>query len=201
MDMTEDQKNHKKELILIWARNNPEKRKKYRDKWIDKNIEKEKERKRKWKRDNPEKIAAQDKISRIKNPEKRADIERRSQKLRRDTNEVFKLSTGIRTLIGKSFREKGFSKSSHTYEILGCTFEEFKTHIESQFEPWMTWENRGKWNGELNYGWDLDHKIPISSANTKEDVLRLNHYSNFQPLCSHVNRYIKINKINFNETA
>lgn len=55
----------------------------------------------------------------------------------------------------------------------------------------MNWENRGLYNGELNYGWDIDHIIPLSSARTEEDVIRLNHYTNLQPLCSKMNRDIK----------
>ena len=58
----------------------------------------------------------------------------------------------------------------------------------------MTWENHGKYNGEINYGWDLDHIIPISSAITIEDVINLNHHTNLQPLCSYTNRYVKRNK-------
>ena len=34
----------------------------------------------------------------------------------------------------------------------------------------MNWENYGLYNGELNYGWDIDHIIPISSAKTEEEV-------------------------------
>jgi hypothetical protein len=66
-------------------------------------------------------------------------------------------------------------------------------YIESKFESWMNWDNRGKFNGELNYGWDLDHIVPISSAVTEEDIIKLNHYTNFQPLCSYINRVIKKN--------
>ena len=55
----------------------------------------------------------------------------------------------------------------------------------------MNWENRGLYNGELNYGWDLDHIIPICKAKTDEEVYKLNHYTNFQPLCSKINRDIK----------
>lgn len=62
---------------------------------------------------------------------------------------------------------------------------------DSKFEPWMTWGNRGLYNGELNYGWDIDHIIPVSSAETEEGVIKLNHYTNLQPLCSKVNRDIK----------
>ena len=58
----------------------------------------------------------------------------------------------------------------------------------------MTWENRGLYNGELDYGWDIDHIVPICSAKTEEDVIKLNHYTNLQPLCSYTNRVIKGDK-------
>jgi hypothetical protein len=52
--------------------------------------------------------------------------------------------------------------------------------------------------GDLKYGWDIDHIIPISKASTKADVLKLNHFSNFQPLCSKINRDIKRDKLDEN---
>ncbi len=112
-------------------------------------------------------------------------------KVRRDSDPLFKLSSNIRNLIKNSFYYKGYSKKSKTTEILGCSFEEFKIYLESKFEDWMTWENRALYNGEFNYGWDIDHIIPLSSAKTEEDIIRLNHYTNLQPLCSYTNRYIK----------
>ena len=59
----------------------------------------------------------------------------------------------------------------------------------------MNWNNRGLYNGELNYGWDIDHIIPLSSAKTEEEMILLNHYSNLQPLCSKINRDIKRDNI------
>ena len=59
----------------------------------------------------------------------------------------------------------------------------------------MNWENRGLYNGTQNYGWDIDHIIPISFAQSEEDIIKLNHYTNLQPLCSYTNRHIKKNKI------
>lgn len=88
----------------------------------------------------------------------------------------------------------GTHKSKRTEEILGCSFAEFKQHIESQFESWMSWENKGLYNRTMNYGWDIDHIIPLSSASTVEDIYRLNHYTNLRPLCSHINRNIKRDK-------
>ena len=116
-----------------------------------------------------------------------------SKRLKNDI--IFKISHYYRGMIRKSFNRGGFSRKSKTFEILGCSFEEFKLHLESRFEDWMTWEIRGLYNGQLNYGWDIDHIIPISSAVTEEDVIRLNHYTNLQPLCSHINRDIKRDSI------
>jgi len=114
---------------------------------------------------------------------------------RRQNDAVFRIRKNIRTYIRNSFKYKGYKKTTKTEIILGCTFKEFKSHIESIFESWMTWDNYGKYNGDFNYGWDIDHIIPISSAKTEEDVLKLNHFSNLRPLCSYTNRHIKSNKI------
>jgi len=120
-----------------------------------------------------------------------------SLRIKYQEDTIYRTKRLIISLISSSFRNNGFTKNPRSYQILGCTFEEFKQYLESKFEPWMTWENQGLYNGELNYGWDIDHIIPISSAKTEEDIIRLNHYTNFQPLCSYTNRYIKINKINY----
>ena len=111
---------------------------------------------------------------------------------------LFNLNNNIGSLIRDSFRYKGFKKSSKTLIILGCSIEEFKQHLESKFETWMNWENKGNPKDgilELNKTWDIDHIIPVSSAKTEEDIIKLNHYSNLQPLCSYTNRFIKRNKI------
>ena len=60
----------------------------------------------------------------------------------------------------------------------------------------MNWDNYGLYNGELNYGWDLDHIVPLSSALSENELLDLNHYKNIRPLCSYTNRYIKKEYIN-----
>ncbi len=78
---------------------------------------------------------------------------------------------------------------------MGCSFTELRNYIESKFENWMTWDNYGLYNGNLYYGWDLDHIIPISTAKNEEEVYELNHYKNLQPLCSKVNRDIKRDNI------
>lgn len=110
---------------------------------------------------------------------------------RKSVDIIFHLKCNIKALISLSIKRNGFTKRSKTFEILGCTYEEFKQHLESQFEDWMTWDNYGKYNGQLNYGWDIDHIIPLNIAKDEKGIVALNHYTNLKPLCSKVNRDIK----------
>lgn len=130
----------------------------------------------------------------IKNPTYDRDRHRK----RRDSGEQFYiLKSNIRNLIRGSFKRKHSKKARLTIQILGCSIQEFIKHIESQFLPWMSWDNMGnKCNPpDYNCSWDLDHIVPISCAKTDEDVYKLNHWSNFQPLCSRINRGEKSNNI------
>ena len=147
---------------------------------------------------NKDKFKSYNQSNYLNNKYKILERNRKYTKNRKKVDIIFKLRESIRTSIGNSFRNFGYSKKSRTHEILGCSFVEFKLHLESKFEYWMTWENKGLYNGENNFGWDIDHIVPISSARNEEEILKLNHYSNFQPLCSYVNRNIKRDRLNYN---
>ncbi len=114
----------------------------------------------------------------------------------KENDPLYKFQNSIRISILKAI-SRNYKKESKTSEIIGCSFEELVIYFESKFENWMSWENRGLYNGEFNHGWDIDHIIPISTSNCKEDIIRLNHYTNLQPLCSKINRDIKKNKVNW----
>jgi hypothetical protein len=114
------------------------------------------------------------------------------QKNRKKNNSLYKLSCNIRTYLSNTFKHNGYKKKTKTFDILGCSSVEFKQYLESKFESWMNWNNYGKYNGTENYGWDIDHITPLKTAVTEEDVINLNHYTNLQPLCSYINRRIKI---------
>jgi hypothetical protein len=128
-----------------------------------------------------------------KNKERKIEYQNNYFKNRIKTDILYKIKYNIRGLISVSLRNEGYKKKSKTNIILGCGYLEFKTYIESKFESWMTWENHGLYNGELDYGWDIDHIVPISKATTEEELIKLNHYTNLQPLCSKINRDIKRN--------
>jgi len=125
----------------------------------------------------------------------------RIEKTRRVNDPVYKLTISIRSRVSQIFRKSTYIKKSKTFEIIGCSYEELKNHIESKFTNWMTWENHGLHNGEFEYGWDIDHIIPLSSAISEEDIYKLNHYTNLQPLCSKINRDIKRDRMDYNPNS
>ena len=71
---------------------------------------------------------------------------------------------------------RGKLKSAKTEELIGCTFEEFRVHIEKQFHDKMTWDNYGEWH--------VDHIIPCAVFDLLQPTQQLLcfHYSNLQPL-------------------
>lgn len=148
-----------------------------------------------WRSLNKNKVKETSHKNYLKDKERRREPRRLYAKEKRKNNHLFSLRCRLTSIFRTSFTKNGYKKSHRSEKILGCTFEEFKKYIESKFEPWMNWENRGKYNGDFKSGWDIDHIIPLSSARTEDDLISLNHYTNLQPLCSKVNREIKRDKI------
>ena len=109
-----------------------------------------------------------------------------------EVDSLFKFQVDFRKRLRIQIKARGYTKKSTTYEITGITYQGLKEHLEGLWEPWMSWDNYGKYKiGTFNYGWDIDHIIPTSTAKTEEELLKLNHYTNLKPLCSKVNRDIK----------
>ena len=92
------------------------------------------------------------------------------------TNINFKLRRICRSRIRQAL--KGISKSAHTMELIGCTIDELRSHLESLFEPWMTWENQGLG------GWDIEHikamtKFDLTYPRQQQECC---NWSNLQPM-------------------
>ena len=70
----------------------------------------------------------------------------------------------------------GKLKSDGTFELLGCTCEQFKEHLERQFTDGMAWGQRGLWA--------VDHIIPLAAFDLSipEHQRYAFHWSNCQPL-------------------
>lgn len=156
----------------------PEKRKEYRDRYNKKPESKQKTR---------------EYLERNRERNNKKRNETRNRKMKEDP--LFRLQKLFKDKLRKYFKRINSKKTNKTINILGCTIDEFKIHLESKFESWMTWENKGLYNGTLNYDWDIDHIIPLDTAICEEDIIRLNHFTNLRPLCSYTNRHIKRNKL------
>lgn len=115
------------------------------------------------------------------------------QKKRSEIDLLYRLRSRISSTIRKSLRRVG-KKCKTSESILGCAIPVFKRYLESKFESWMSWDNYGHKNGypnKIKVSWDIDHIIPMASAKTEKELIKLNHYSNLRPLDSYVNRFIK----------
>jgi len=163
-------KEHIKENNKEYYQNNAEKLSKKQKEYNQKNKQQLNEKAKEYYQNNKEKLSKKQKEYNQKNK-----IERNKNLTnRRETDSLFKLRTNIRNLIYISIKKQGYLKQSRTFEILGCEYEDFKLHLERQFTKGMTWENQGEWH--------LDHIYPVSLAKDEEELIKLNHYTNFQPM-------------------
>lgn len=170
-----------------YAAKTKEQKRLYDAEYRKRNAEEKRLRDKQYYEANKERIKEQAKIYRKTNRNKINQYHTERKK----NDPLYRLICNVRSLIKESLKKKGYRKNSKTFNILGCSYVEFKQHLEKQFQPWMNWNNYGLYNGQTEYGWDIDHIIPLKTAKTVEDIIRLNHYTNLQPLCSYVNRDVK----------
>lgn len=110
--------------------------------------------------------------------ENKSYIDNRNKRLKERyyTDENFRLKMNISSRVNLAIGNK--NKSGRTEELLGCTIDELKKHLESKFTKGMSWETRGK------FGWNIDHIRPCSSfdLSKEEQQKECFHYTNLQPL-------------------
>lgn len=108
---------------------------------------------------------------------------RRSQRnylrKRRQSDPLFKMASNLRRRTRKAFDRSYWKKDSPTKQLLGCDYNKAFKHIENQFRDGMSWDNYGEWH--------IDHIIPLCSATTVEELEKLCHYKNLQPLWAEEN--------------
>lgn len=148
----------------------------------------------KWSKDNKEKISIIGKIWREKNKEsirerikkwevknyrRIRDRKNKRARERRKEDPVYHLINKVRCRLRKYLITLSITKKNRTFDIIGCTPEFLKEYLEKQFRDGMNWENRGEWH--------IDHIIPLSSATSEEELYKLCHYTNLQPLWAEEN--------------
>ena len=140
--------------------------------------ESQKKRIKKYYEEFPEKRKESDK--KYYNKNKTIINQRKAQcnKKRRKIDPMFRAICCLRSRLAMALKD--WHKSRPTQQLLGCSKEELKIHLESQFSEGMNWENHGIGKNK----WHIDHKKPLCSAQTLLDLENLCHYTNLQPLWS-----------------
>jgi hypothetical protein len=198
--------------------NNKERIKQYNREWYKENHVRLSDKKKKHREENLELYTNRDKEYYTKNTQlilekhkkyytkNRHKIKEYKESIKERTNEycrnrrkvdvLFRLRHVMNSRISSGLKRINSYKTNKTVNIIGISFQGLREYLESQFEPWMNWNNYGKYKKDtFNYGWDIDHIIPTSTATTEEEVLKLCYYTNLKPLCSKINRDIKKNKV------
>tara|TARA_R110002153_G_C12969465_1_gene461035 strand:+ start:98 stop:562 length:465 start_codon:yes stop_codon:yes gene_type:complete len=103
---------------------------------------------------------------------------------------IFKLKNNLRARVHRgTFVVKKWARNNMLCDILEVnTQREWLDYIENQFVDGMSWENYGEW--------ELDHIIELHTARTKEDIYKLFHKTNYQPLWKQDNKD-KSNKLRY----
>lgn len=108
--------------------------------------------------------------------------------LRRRKEPLFRLRQRIARAQRRSLMTMGLRKSEPTFKTLGYSPSDLASHISRQFSEGMSWNNIGLWH--------VDHIVPVSTARSVEDLVRLNALTNLRPLWAHDN-LVKSNKREF----
>ena len=98
---------------------------------------------------------------------------RESRKIRRHSNINERIANSLRARMRIALKS---NKTDKTLNILGCSIDFLKIHLEVLFQSGMTWDNYGEWH--------IDHIKPLSKFDLTDSnqVLIACNYNNLQPL-------------------
>jgi hypothetical protein len=103
----------------------------------------------------------------------------RQYKKQKRKDSIFRLKENLRTYFYRTIT----NKSNSVFKYLDCSIEEFKLHLEKQFNQNMNWKNYGIY-------WEVDHIDPIENFNftNESEIYECWNYKNLQPLTINENR-------------
>lgn len=169
---SEKGKQKQKEYEQRWRGLNSDKIKEYRLKYTTE----KREQYLKYKRIQYQKHKDTNKAYTEKNRDKIRKWRRKRDKERKQNDVVYLMKCKVRSSLNSSFSRKGMKKQYKSESLFGCKWEYF---IQYLLQTYI--DNYG-------YEWDgiekihIDHKTPLATAKTKEEVIKLCHYSNLQLL-------------------
>lgn len=106
---------------------------------------------------------------------------------KRNNNPHYRIKQNLSRRLRTILNERNFIKNENILEIIGCSLDNLKKHLQKKFKKNMSWNNYGKWH--------VDHIVPCSKfdlTDVKQQRICFN-YKNLQPLWAKEN-IIKSNK-------
>ncbi len=131
-----------------------------------------------WRNNNKERATNNRKRYYNENKERLGKLDRARKKEREKTDINYKLRRRYKGLLYNGLKKQGVSKNKRpSANFVGCSWDKYKEHIESQFEPWMTWENYG------DKSWHYGHIEPceLFDLRNENEVKLCFHYTNIRP--------------------
>lgn len=134
------------------------------------NKEKLNDKNKEYQSNNAEVLKNYRKEYRLLNKSSTNEYNKKYRKNKYDNDPVFRLRVITSSSIFQHLKKTNKTKNNKSIvHYLGYSFFQLKEHIEKQFEPWMTWNNYGKYNvtvwkdGDTStWTWQIDHIIPQS---------------------------------------
>ena len=162
-----------------WAAANPEKVKEVKTRSALKNRDAQNFRRKQHKAEFEKKHGLTRHQLYYSNPEARANRceTRRSWKKQKWTNDSqYRLKSVLSHRVRLALKSQGACKKTSAQDLLGCSADHAKQHIQSLFCSGMNWENMGQWH--------IDHIRPCASFDLTdpEQQKQCFHFSNLQPL-------------------
>ena len=95
---------------------------------------------------------------------------------RAERNPHFRMANALRARVRMAIKSSGGRKSRKTMQLVGCTMDYLRQHLETQFTGGMAWDNYGDWH--------IDHIKPCAAFDLTDDKQQLEcfNYTNLQPL-------------------
>ncbi len=146
----------------------------YQKAYREENRDKISARKKLYYEENRERFSANSKVYYKKNREEIVARVADYARDRRANDSTYRWVHKLRNMLNHILH--GRSSHPEALALLGCTGQEYRDHLESQFTDGMSWDNYGEWH--------VDHIIPVSAFDqSKLDERAICwHYSNTQPL-------------------
>ena len=104
---------------------------------------------------------------------------------RRLENDIqYRLKVRCKARLSSYLSAHGARKHYHSIELIGCTIAQLKTHLESHWQPGMSWENYGRYRRGGLMTWHIDHIKPVASFDLTDPKQQRAcfHWTNLQPL-------------------